>query len=202
MDMQYIVYGKRFGGEHLDIREFITPSTPSVKEVLKSIPQNGNVVWACWDWVCRNISYPPAPNRIQDYHEKISFLNGNPIVRMPLKRSVNVYDFWELPWEVLDPPRYGDCEGSAMLLVSMLRNHLSPGEVYCTIGTYEGSGHAWVTVVSGGSRYTLDTTKPQAAPGGALSIAEDDPYVPYIRFNDQCVEVEREGWQEFLNHER
>ena len=197
--VSYIVYGKRFGGEHLDIREFITPNTPSVQEALAEVPDNGDRIWDCWDWVCRNVAYPPVCGGSQDYHEKISFLRGCPVVRVPVKRSQRVHDFWELPWEVLDPPRYGDCEGSSVVLVSMLRNILPPNQIYCSIGTHTGYGHAWVTVNVGSHWYTLDTTIKRAKPDGVNSVIEDDPYIPYLRFNDQEVIVERDGWQDFLN---
>jgi hypothetical protein len=196
---RYPVYGKRFGNEYLDIREFVTPFTPSVQDVLKTISADGDMVWNCWDWVCRNVKYPPSCDDVQDFHEKISFLRGCPIIRIPVKRSAKVHDFWELPCETLDPPRYGDCEGSATVLVSLLRNFMSERQVYCTIGTYTGWGHAWVTVVDGSGLYTLDTTIPCAKPEGVNAVAEDQPYIPYIRFNDIEVIEERDGWQDFVN---
>lgn len=197
--MRYIVYGKRFGGEHLDIREFITPNTPSVQEAVAELPKDGDPVWNCWDWVCKNIQYPPICAGAQDYHEKISFLRSNPILRTPVKHSRQLDDFWELPWEVLDPPRYGDCEGSSVVLVSMLRNFLSTKDVYCAVGTYQGHGHAWVTVNDVVKWYTLDTTISKAKPNRFSAVIEGSPYIPFIRFNDQDVVVERDGWQDFLN---
>lgn len=197
--MQYTVYNKRFGNEYLDIREFVTPFTPSVQDALAEINADGDRTWNCWSWVCQNIKYPPSCNDIQDFHEKVSFLRGCPIIRMPVKRSSKIEDFWELPWETLDPPRYGDCEGSATVLVSMLRNFMAEDHVFCTVGTFTGWGHAWVSIIEGSSVFTLDTTIPDAKPDGIRSVAEGDPYVPYIRFNDKNVIVERDGWQEFIN---
>ena len=198
--MSYIVYGKRFGGEHLDIREFITPYTPSVQEALAQVALGNNQIWNIWDWVCANIKYPPICGGIQDYHEKISFLKGCPIIRAPVKRSTKVEDFWELPWEVLDPPCYGDCEGSSVVLVSMLRNILPASAVFCNVGMYKNFGHAWTTFSDGIEDYILDSTIPQARAVGDNSEAEADLYVPYIKFNDQIVTVERDGWQLFLNN--
>ncbi|MDD5547092.1 MAG: hypothetical protein PHO67_08080 [Candidatus Omnitrophica bacterium] len=200
--MDYPVYGKRFGNEYLDIREFVTPFTPSVRDVLAGISAEGDRIWNCWDWVCHNIKYPPSCNDVQDFHEKVSFLRGCPIIRMPVKRSSKIDDFWELPWETLDPPRYGDCEGSATVLVSLLRNFMPENEVYCTVGTYTGWGHAWVSIVQGSSFFTLDTTIPEAKIEGVSAVAEGDPYVPYIRFNDKLVIEERDGWQDFCNFPR
>jgi hypothetical protein len=197
--MQYPVYGKRFGGEYLDIREFVTPFTPSVQDALAKVSVDGDRIWNCWSWVCNNIKYPPSCNEIQDYHAKISFLRGCPIIRVPVKRSEKIEDFWELPMETLDPPCYGDCEGSATVLVSMLRNFLQPERVYCTVGTYTGWGHAWVTIHGGSDVFILDTTIPEAKHDGIRAVAEGDPYVSYIRFNDVNVIEERDGWQEFVN---
>jgi len=200
--MDYIVYGKRFGGEHLDIREFITPYTPSVQEALSEVPPGPNIIWQVWDWVCANIKYPPSCDGMQDYHEKISFLTGCPIIKRPVKHSVRTLDFWELPWEVLDPPRYGDCEGSSVVLVSMLRNFLDPQSIYCAIGTYEGKGHAWTMFSDGTEEYILDSTIPRARLVNEDSEKEAESYKCYLRFNDQIVIEERDGWQEFLNSPR
>ena len=48
------VVALRYPGQWLDIREFIQPKAPEVASLYAQI---GPDYWACFDWVCRNISY-------------------------------------------------------------------------------------------------------------------------------------------------
>jgi hypothetical protein len=52
-------------------------------------------------------------------------------------------EWWEFPAETL-AARQSDCDGSAILLCSLLRNFYPPDRVYVVAGTYRRLGHAWV----------------------------------------------------------
>lgn len=75
-------------GEWLEIREFVQPHNPRVADIYSQI---GPDVWACLDFVCRNIAY-----------------------------RQDIGEFFQLPSETLATFQ-GDCEDSSILLVSMLR---------------------------------------------------------------------------------
>jgi len=98
------------------------------------------------DYVCRNVSYKSD--------------NG---------------EFWELPVEVLTE-RVADCDGTALLLVSMLRRFYPAGRVYAVVGSYRGYGHAWVEL----DGEILETTYTSARP-----VVDPQQYRAYARFNDQ-----------------
>lgn len=98
------------------------------------------------------------------------------------------YDFWNFPAETLRDMT-GDCEDTSNLLCSILRSELSQDEVFVTVGTFEGYGHAWVTVYNRqGIPLVLETTGENVVSVDE-SIIEELPYVPYLRFNDKRVIV-------------
>lgn len=69
-------------------------------------------------------------------------------------------EWWEFPDEVIRE-RISDCDGSAILLASMLRQAgYSPNRVYVVIGTWRGLGHAWVEL----DGEILETTYTSARP--------------------------------------
>lgn len=98
-----------------------------------------------WDWVCRNVSY-----RSDDG------------------------EFWHFPDEVIGQ-REGDCDDSALLLVSMLRRFYPADRVYAVVGTYRGLGHAWVEL----DGEILETTYTYAH-----SVPDPQNYHPMVKFND------------------
>jgi len=100
------------------------------------------------DYVCRNVSYKSD--------------NG---------------EFWELPVEVLTE-KASDCDGTTLLLVSMLRRFYPADRVYAVVGSYRGYGHAWVEL----DGEILETTYTSARP-----VADPQQYRAYARFNDQEV---------------
>jgi len=74
-----------------------------------------DIAFRLLDWVCQNVDY----------------------------RSDNG-EYWFFPDETLRQMAE-DCDGSAILLASMLRQAgYTPDRVYVVIGTYRGLGHAWV----------------------------------------------------------
>lgn len=104
--------------------------------------QVGPDPWALLDWVCRNITY----------------------------RSDNG-EWWEFPAETISR-KYADCEGSSILLASLLRNFT---DGYVAVGSYRGFGHAWVEL----DGQILETTYTSARP-----VADPEQYKMLVAFND------------------
>lgn len=104
------------------------------------------IAYSLWDWVCRNVNY----------------------------RSDNG-EYWETPDEVL-AIRAGDCDGTALLLASLLRRHYSPDRVYAAVGSYRGYGHMWVEF----DGEILETTYNSARP-----VTDPYQYRAYTKFNDE-----------------
>lgn len=96
----------------------------------------------CLDFICRNISY---------------------------RRDIG--EFWQFPSETIITGQ-GDCEDSAILLTSLLKNFTN---AYVVVGNYQGLGHAWV--VSEGEILEATYTEAKAVP-------DPDNYRPYMLFND------------------
>jgi len=107
--------------------------------------QVGPDPWALLDWVCRNITY----------------------------RSDNG-EWWEFPAETISR-KYADCEGTSILLASLLRNFT---DGYVAVGSYRGYGHAWVEL----DGQILETTYTSAR-----LVADPQNYRAYAKFNDQAV---------------
>ena len=107
-----------------------------------------DVAYTLLDWVCRNVSYKSD--------------NG---------------EFWEFPVEVL-AEKAADCDGTALLLVSMLRRFYPPDRVYAVVGSYRGYGHMWVEL----DGEILETTYTSARP-----VPDPHHYRAYSKFNDQEV---------------
>jgi len=104
------------------------------------------IAYRLFDWTCRNIRYKSD--------------NG---------------EFWEMPVEVL-AEKAADCEGTALLLTSMLRRFYPPDRVYTVVGIYRGYGHAWVEL----DGQILETTYNAARP-----VTDPHNYRRYAKFNDQ-----------------
>ena len=81
-------------------------------------------------------------------------------------------EYWRFPAETL--AGQGDCEDTAILLTSMLRNFYPADIVSCVIGEYSGYGHAWCQF----DHYVLETTLSRAG-----SVNKQD-YIPHAAFND------------------
>lgn len=89
-----------------------------------------DIAFRLLDWVCQNVEY----------------------------RSDNG-EYWFFPHETLREMAE-DCDGSAILLASMLRQFYTPERVYVVAGTYRGLGHAWVEL----DGEILETTYTSARP--------------------------------------
>lgn len=167
---------KRYGGEVLDIREFVRPDTYMVRELIRTMP--GATVATMWSWVLRNVTYPEGSLEHEDYHEEHRYLTA----RGEALLSNDTVEYWNLPSETLRD-RVGDCEDRSILLASMLRYLLPPEQVWVSVGSYQGFGHVWVTIVRNGVNLVIETTLP-SLPQGGLAPVESAPYTPVLRFND------------------
>ena len=144
-DGQYLVNVR---GHWQNLRDFIQPSNPDVLAVYTQI---GPDYWALYDFVCRNVSY-----------------------------RLDFGEFWQVPSETLGGiweggQGYGDCEDTAILLTSLLRNFT---QAHVAVGMYQGYGHAWCQRAG----QILETTYTSAR-----VVTDPLDYCPYLYFNDQEV---------------
>ncbi len=123
-------------GEKVYLTEFVTPKTYLVEQLVPSlqIPIRGEMIYGCFDWVCRNIKYRSERG-----------------------------DVWHFPAEAIQIG-HGDCEESSFIACSLLRAcGLSPDEIFVALGTYgRGGYHAWCTLLDNGKYWALETTLSQA----------------------------------------
>ncbi len=107
--------------------------------------QVGPDTWALLNWVCKRIEY-----RSDDG------------------------EWWRFPAETIVGTQ-GDCDDSAILLCSLLRNFT---DCYAVVGSYRGFGHAWVQT----DGQILETTYTFAH-----AVPDPQNYRPFAMFNDQEV---------------
>jgi len=173
----YIVNEKMFG-EPMDVRSWVTPNEPAIKEVAKEFQTEDKIatVTKTYNWLEENYHY--------DIDDWIILNNGRIIIK-------GGTDSWALPIFTLAQKHqngsiYVDCEDGTFILVSLLR---SLGiETYANIGTVSlnGSiyGHAWVTVNLDNKEYLLETTL-----GVELTELRPVPsfYKTDVKFNEKDV---------------
>ena len=173
----YIINNKMFG-EPMDVRSWVTPNEPAIKEVAKEFQTGEKIatITKAYNWLEENYHY--------DIDDWIILNNGRIIIK-------GGTDSWALPVFTLAQKHqngsiYVDCEDGTFILVSLLR---SLGiEAYANVGTVSlnGSiyGHAWVTVNLDNKEYLLETTLGQ-------SLAELKPvpsfYKTDVKFNEKDV---------------
>lgn len=122
-------------GERLYLTEFVTPGTYLVQKLVPSLqkPLRKDMIYGCFDWVCRNIRYRRDPG-----------------------------DVWYFPAEAIHIG-HSDCEESSFILCSLLRAcGLSADEIFVALGTYGIAGHAWCTLLDSGKYWVLETTLSKA----------------------------------------
>lgn len=119
---------------------------PRNPDIIAFYSQIGSDVWSCLDFVCRNISY---------------------------RRDIG--EFWQLPSETIATGQ-GDCEDSAILLTSLLKNFTN---AHVVLGSLQGWGHAWGASKEG---EILETTYTRA-----MIVPDPENYRPYVYFSDQEV---------------
>ena len=118
---------------------------PDNPEVVAVYSQIGPDAWQLLDFVCRHVSY-----------------------------KSDVGEHWQFPSETLARGQ-GDCEDSALLTCSLLKNF---NDGYVALGSYQGYGHAWCQV----DGQILETTYTRAQP-----VPDPEHYTSYCLFNDREV---------------
>jgi transglutaminase-like putative cysteine protease len=183
----YIVNSKMFG-EPMDVRSWITPNEPAIKEVAKEFQTGEKIatVTKAYNWLEETYHY--------DIDDWIILNNGRIIIK-------GGTDSWALPVFTLAQKHqngniYVDCEDGTFILVSLLR---SLGiEAYANIGTVTITdpetkqssiyGHAWGTVIIDGKEYLLETTL--GDPLKELRPVPDNELLKYktdVKFNERDV---------------
>lgn len=183
--VKLLVVKKRFGDEWLDVREFVRPNDYMVGRVIES--RNDWTIEGLWSWVLDNIQYPSGSELTLDRHTLYAFHPG--IMGLGAARRYTTIDYWEFPSEVLRDGM-ADCEGSAALLVSMLRKVFPSVRSYVTVGYFEDHGHVWASILRDGNWLVLDTTLDHIP--SVMPVEAGSKYVPIFRFNEQEVLAESE----------
>ena len=143
------IQGKvRRDGKLYSLKSFITPTEPLIRDLAATLYQGGNFVKDAQDFVHSEIKY-----------------------------KSDIGDFWKYPVSVLSDG-YDDCEGTAVLLCSILRNYIPAEDVYCVAGNWKGEGHCWC-VAGDPDWHILETTRSSNRP------AKEKDYSPDVFFNDQ-----------------
>lgn len=172
----------RFGAEEHRVTEFVTPDHHQVQWLAKKLRYN---VQACYNWVCMNVNYPRASDR----HSLQAF--GGLLPFGP-RLSLSTDEFWQFPAETLGwmgpTGAIEDCDGSSILLCSMLRCFIPENRVYVGIGGFDTIDHAWVRYEENGQWYVLESTLDKPFP--MYAITEKSPYNLYCYFNDsESIEI-------------
>jgi len=164
-----------FFGEVRRLTDFITPNALEVRslyeEIIKGIENPLDRITACWEWVASRVKYVKFVRGKLTINGKTSWQN----------------DYWQMP-EMTTRTRVGNCAVKSFLLTSLLRNELSPDQVYCTLGNlYNGKpgGHAWCNIKMNGQDLISESTTPTAPPLVPASAADRYEAVHY--FNDSEV---------------
>lgn len=161
----------RHDHEHHSIRSLVQVDDPEVREVARVLVQASDFISAAQEFV----------NSFTTYGSEVG-------------------DFWRTPSETLEKSQDEvepgvDCDDSAILLCSILRNYIPPDQVYCAFGLWamggKTDGHMWVvTKGEGGEDRILEST---ASPGKSLR----GKYVIYGMFNDSYAFSTDIGLKEF-----
>ncbi|MBW2675792.1 MAG: transglutaminase domain-containing protein [Deltaproteobacteria bacterium] len=173
-------------GELLEPQDLIRIDS-AVRELADTVTglAEEEAVFKLYDYVCREISYPPSPPGLApDHHVIYAF----PRLDLPffglkyvVKRSTD--EFFQYPSETL-AWRCGDCDDCAILLTALLRAYgIEPERVAVVIGQIPAGPHSWVQL----DGTILETTLTSAP---ALLWRTYPEYVPAWAFNDIMVSGE------------
>ena len=160
----------RHDHEHHSIRSLVQPDDPEVRELARVLVQAPDFLSSAQEFV----------NSFTTYGSEVG-------------------DFWRTPSETLEKSEEKDpgvdCDDSAILLCSILRNYVPPDQVYCVFGLWamggKTDGHMWViTAGEGGEDRIIEST---ASPEKSLR----GKYVIYGMFNDKYCFSTDIGLKEF-----
>lgn len=189
----------RYAGEIHEVREFITPQQWHVQRKVEDISSRmvSDLQKEIWQFVCADVRYPlDVWGRVNEYHKLqayayrgyfVSGLGWRPVTLI----NQQVYNEWfDFPWEILSQePMVADCDGSSILLCSLLIAAGFPS--YVAIGGIfdepQSLTHAWVITHYNGEWQSWETTTNEA--GLALPV-ENEYYYPLCYFNDQEIFVD------------
>ena len=149
-----ILANVRNDGKFYPIRPLIQVDDPEVREIARVLVQSDNFIEAAHEFV----------NSFTSYQSEMG-------------------DFWATPGEMLTI-RAGDCDDSAILLCSLLRNYIPPDKVFVAFGVWtqggKTGGHAWVVMQDddGGDMVLESTSHPRNPLHGkyTLSAMFNDTY--------------------------
>ena len=152
----------------------LTRSSPLGRRVYCSDGQYlVSVRYGQWDDI-RDFVQPADPDVVAIYHQIgpdawgcLDFVCRN------ISYRSDIGEFWQFPLETLRGA--GDCEDSAILTCSLLKNF---NDGYVVLGDYQGYGHAWCQL----NGEILETTYTQGRP-----VPDPEHYIPYVLFDDRDV---------------
>jgi len=163
-----------FYGEGKWLSDYVTPGQPDImtlyEQVTRGLSSIEDKLVACWDWVANEVKYK-------------NFISAH--INIEGKNSYQE-DYWQTP-SMCAKTHVGNCANKAFLLTSLVRNVLSPSEVYCVLGNLSNghvSGHAWVEATLNGRDYILESTRDDVP---LIEAVEGDRYEPVHYFNDVTV---------------
>ena len=137
----------RYTGQHVPIRQLVTPNDPEVKEVAAILHASGDFVDNAWTFVHSFTAYAREEG-----------------------------DYWRTPAESLANPEALDCDDLAILLCSILRNFIPAEKVFCAVvmWTYKGEtdGHMAVVIQdeNGHERILESTAAPDIPVVGTYAV--------------------------------
>lgn len=139
-----------FFGEGKWLTDFITPEAIDVQELhYHTTLGKGSLedkIAALHQWVGQEVKYKRFIKGRLWVEGKMSYQN----------------DLWNPP-SITARVKVGNCANKSFLLASLIRQELSPNQVYCVLGNlYNGKagGHAWVQVRLHGADYIVESTRP------------------------------------------
>jgi transglutaminase-like putative cysteine protease len=156
------------------LSDYVTPDEPDIlvlyRRITEGMDNSEDRIVACWDWVANKVRYKPHITAEIRVEGKASYQG----------------DYWQSP-SMVSKTQVGNCANKAFLLTSLLRNELSPAQVYCVLGNlYNGhvQGHAWVQINISGREYIVEATR-NDVPMLDTNLAPRYESVHY--FNDQQI---------------
>ena len=161
-------------GESRYLTSWVTPDNLEIQskynELTKGLLTQRDKIIACWDYV-KSLRYR------QFIQAKVK-IDGRTFVQK---------DTWLNPAQVIQAPA-ANCANRSFLLASLLRQELSPQELYICLGNLNydhQDGHAWVYAKLDND-YLLETTSPTIKTP-FIDARSADIYESVIFFNDSGV---------------
>lgn len=189
----------RFGNEWHNPSEFIRPHDGmvevAVEEIAAGAGSQDEAVCLLWDWVCREIRYPLTLfGESTDYHLLKAFPVSESLFGTRYLVNYANDEFFQYPSETL-AWQVADCDGTSILLGSMLLNVLPREQVKVVVGSTQESeseaDHAWVYAMLGGEMRVLETTLTSIPANYGVRArqvgigARGEGYLPFIEFDDE-----------------